>query len=62
MIRSAVASLFEMNPRDLLTTDVETIHPEDETSEVLTRLARVDFKASPSWSDRRLGLVTGKRW
>jgi hypothetical protein len=51
-----------MNPRDLLTTDVETIHPEDETSEVLTRLARVDFKASPSWSDRRLGLVTGKRW
>lgn len=30
-----------------MTTDVETVHPDDEVSEVLTRLARADFNGFP---------------
>ena len=48
-----------MNARDLMTTDVETVHPDDEISEVLTRLARVDFNGFPVVEDGRVvGVVT----
>ncbi|WP_132059405.1 CBS domain-containing protein [Halorussus amylolyticus] len=49
-----------MNARDLMTTDVETVHPDDEISEVLTRLARVDFNGFPVVDDdgRVVGIVT----
>ncbi|WP_327050867.1 CBS domain-containing protein [Halomicrococcus gelatinilyticus] len=33
--------------RDLMTTDVETVTPDDDISEALTRLARVDFNGFP---------------
>jgi len=33
--------------RDLMTTDVETVTPDDDISEVLTRLARADFNGFP---------------
>lgn len=36
-----------MNARDLMTTDVETVHPDDEIGDVLTRLARADFNGFP---------------
>lgn len=36
-----------MKARDILTADVETVAPEDEISEVLTRLARADFSGFP---------------
>ncbi|NHN59717.1 MULTISPECIES: HPP family protein [Halorussus] len=49
-----------MNARDLMTTDVETVHPDDEISEVLTRLARADFNGFPVVDDdeRVVGIVT----
>jgi CBS domain-containing protein len=48
-----------MNARDLMTTDVETVHPDDEISEVLTRLARADFNGFPVVDDERVvGIVT----
>lgn len=48
-----------MNARDLMTTDVETVHPDDEISEVLTRLARVEFNGFPVVDDERVvGIVT----
>jgi len=49
-----------MNARNLMTTDVETVHPEDEISEVLTRLARADFNGFPVVDDneRVVGIVT----
>lgn len=59
-----------MRASDLMTTDVETVHPDDEISEVLTRLARADFNGFPvvepvegesgdESDDRRGGRVVG---
>lgn len=42
--------------RDIMTRDVETVSPDDDVSEVLTRLARVDFNGFPVTED---GLVVG---
>lgn len=48
-----------MNARDLMTTDVETVHPDDEISEVLTSLARADFNGYPVVDDGEVvGVVT----
>ncbi|WP_276301932.1 HPP family protein [Halorussus lipolyticus] len=49
-----------MNASDLMTTDVETAHPDDEISEVLTRLGRADFNGFPVVDDdeRVVGIVT----
>ncbi|WP_458209634.1 CBS domain-containing protein [Haladaptatus sp. NG-SE-30] len=45
--------------RSLMTTDVETVAPDDEIGEVLTRLARVEFNGFPVTEDGRLvGIVT----
>ncbi|WP_458187448.1 CBS domain-containing protein [Haladaptatus sp. NG-WS-4] len=45
--------------RDLMTTDVETVAPDDEIGDVLTRLARVEFNGFPVTEDGRLvGIVT----
>ncbi|WP_227353564.1 CBS domain-containing protein [Haladaptatus salinisoli] len=45
--------------RDLMTTDVETVAPDDEIGEVLTRLAREEFNGYPVVDDGRLvGIVT----
>ncbi|WP_435155302.1 CBS domain-containing protein [Haladaptatus sp. DFWS20] len=45
--------------RDLMTTDVETVAPDDEIGEVLTRLARAEFNGFPVTEDGRLvGIVT----
>ncbi|MFQ3318937.1 MAG: CBS domain-containing protein [Natronomonas sp.] len=42
--------------RDIMTRDVETVSPDDDVSEVLTRLARTDFDGFPVTED---GLVVG---
>jgi CBS domain-containing protein len=49
-----------MNARDLMTADVETVHPDDEISDVLTRLGRADFNGFPVVDDdeRVVGIVT----
>lgn len=48
-----------MQARDLMTTDVETASPDDEVSDVLTRLARVGFNGFPVTDGGRLvGIVT----
>jgi CBS domain-containing protein len=45
--------------RDLMTTDVETVSPDDEIGEVLTRLAREKFNGYPVVENGRLvGIVT----
>ncbi|SIR46452.1 CBS domain-containing protein [Haladaptatus litoreus] len=45
--------------RDLMTTEVETVAPDDEISEVLTRLARAEFNGFPVAEDGKLvGIVT----
>ncbi|GAA0226515.1 CBS domain-containing protein [Haladaptatus pallidirubidus] len=45
--------------RDLMTTEVETVAPDDEISEVLTRLAREKFNGFPVTEDGKLvGIVT----
>lgn len=36
-----------MRARDIMTTDVETVAPDDDVAEVLTRLARADFNGFP---------------
>jgi CBS domain-containing protein len=36
-----------LRARDLMTTDVETVSPDDDVSEVLGRLARADFNGFP---------------
>ncbi len=44
---------------DLMTTGVETVAPDDEISEVLTRLGRADFNGYPVVDDGELvGIVT----
>ena len=48
-----------MRARDLMTTDVETADPDDEISEVLTRLARAEFNGFPVVDGERVvGIVT----
>jgi CBS domain-containing protein len=48
-----------MQARDLMTTPVETVSPDDDVAEVLTRLARADFNGLPVVEDDRLvGIVT----
>ncbi len=45
--------------RDLMTTEVETVSPDDEIGEVLTRLARVQFNGFPVTEDGEVvGIVT----
>ncbi|EFW94074.1 CBS domain containing membrane protein [Haladaptatus paucihalophilus DX253] len=45
--------------RDLMTNDVETVAPDDEIGEVLTRLARVQFNGFPVTEDGEVvGIVT----
>jgi CBS domain-containing protein len=45
-----------MHARDIMTHDVETVSPDDDVSEVLTRLARADFNGFPVTED---GIVIG---
>jgi len=48
-----------MRVRDIMETDVSVVHPEDEVSEVLGRLARVSFSGFPVVEDGELvGVVT----
>lgn len=48
-----------MKARDLMETDVETVRPDDEVSDVLGRLARAPFNGFPVVEDGRLvGVVT----
>lgn len=48
-----------LTARDLMTTDVETVAPDDEISEVLTKLSRRDFTGFPVVEDGDLvGVVT----
>jgi CBS domain-containing protein len=42
--------------RDIMTRDVETLDPDDDVGEALTRLARADFEGFPVTED---GLVVG---
>ena len=45
--------------RDTMTVDMETVHPDDEVSTVLTRLSRAEFNGFPVVDDERLvGIVT----
>ncbi len=45
--------------RDLMTTEVETVSPDDEIGEVLTRLAREQFNGFPVTEDGEVvGIVT----
>lgn len=45
--------------RDIMTADVETVHPGDEVSTVLTRLSRAAFNGFPVVDDGRVvGIVT----
>ena len=49
-----------MNARHLMTTGVETVRPDDDIGDVLTRLAREDFNGFPVVDDdgRVVGIVT----
>jgi CBS-domain-containing membrane protein len=49
-----------MQARDVMTTDVETVAPDDEVSEVLPRLARAGFDGFPVVDDAGavVGIVT----
>lgn len=49
-----------LRARDIMTTDVETVHPDDEVSDVLTRLSRADFNGFPVVEDdgTLVGIVT----
>ena len=48
-----------MDAADVMTTDVETVAPDDEVGEVLARLADVNFSGFPVVEDGRLvGVVT----
>jgi CBS domain-containing protein len=48
-----------MQARDVMTTPVETVAPDDDVSEVLTRLARADFSGYPVVEDGAVvGVVT----
>ena len=45
-----------MNARDVMTRDVQSVSPDDDVGDVLTRLARVGFNGFPVTED---GLVVG---
>ena len=48
-----------MHASDVMTTDVETVAPDDDVGEVLTRLARADFSGFPIVEDGAVvGIVT----
>jgi CBS domain-containing protein len=48
-----------MRVRDIMTTPVETVAPDDDVSQVLTRLARADFSGFPVVADGTVvGIVT----
>ncbi|WP_311172497.1 CBS domain-containing protein [Halobellus ordinarius] len=49
-----------LTARDLMTTDVETVAPDDDVSEVLGRLARAEFNGFPvvDETDAVVGIVT----
>jgi len=48
-----------MQASDVMTTDVETVAPDDDVGEVLTRLARADFSGFPIVEDGAVvGIVT----
>lgn len=49
-----------LRARDIMTTDVKTVHPDDEVSDVLTRLARASFNGFPvvDSDERVVGIVT----
>lgn len=49
-----------MQARDVMTTEVETVSPDDEISSVLTRLSRANFSGFPVVEDdgRIVGIVT----
>ena len=51
---------MSLTARDLMTTDVETVAPDDEVSEVLGRLARAEFNGFPvvDEDDVVVGIVT----
>jgi CBS domain-containing protein len=42
-----MARIQSLTARELMTTDVETVSPDDDVSEVLGRLARADFNGFP---------------
>lgn len=57
--RPRLPSNMAVTARDLMTTDVETVSPDDDISEVLTRLARAEFNGFPVVEDGDLvGIVT----
>ena len=48
-----------MRARDIMTSEVETVAPDDDVSEVLTRLAEADFSGFPVVDDGEVvGVVT----
>lgn len=48
-----------LQAHDIMTSEVETAHPDEEVSEVLTRLARAAFNGLPVVEDDRVvGIVT----
>jgi CBS domain-containing protein len=47
-----------MQARDIMTCEVETVAPDDDVSEVLTRLARADFSGFLLVADGAFGVVT----
>lgn len=49
-----------LSARDIMTTDVETIGPDDDVSDVLTRLARAPFNGFPVVDEEKrvVGIVT----
>ena len=48
-----------MRASDVMTTDVETVAPDDDVGEVLTRLARADFSGFPIVEDGAVvGIIT----
>jgi CBS domain-containing protein len=57
-VRDSVAASMP-TARDITTTDVETVAPDDDVAGVLTRLARADFDGYPVVeNDRVVGIVT----
>jgi len=47
-----------MQARDIMTCEVETVAPDDDVSEVLSRLARADFSGFLLVADGAFGVVT----
>jgi CBS domain-containing protein len=50
---------MELRARDIMTTGVETAHPDDEVGDILERLAKAEFNGFPIIEDGNLvGIVT----